>query len=493
MKGMFQKQLRNSGLQEHPFTGEWRNMDYNPFRLKALLRIVLLSLSIFAFFYFLLYLEYFLASSVMFALAVIQIYLLFRYFDRTNRELSRFFNSVKFSDFSQNFMSRDTDDSLKELKASLINVMNQFREARSEKEEQFQYLQTVVKHIGTGLISFKQNGEVELINNSAKKLLNVQDLKNINNLPRSEKGLINNFYSIKSGEKELIKISANGDDQHISMSAIEFKMRGEKYTLVSLQDIKNELERERMANEFEIAHRLQMRLLPKTNPVLNGYSISSVCHPAKEVGGDYYDYIDLKNGKTGIVIGDVAGKGMPAAFYMTLTKGIFQACAEKNDNPADVLMRINNIICKSIAKGSFVTITYAVLDPGSNKVKFARGGHEPMLVYRKNENNIYECKPKGMGIGLDCGEIFNKSIEECEIELAKDDIMFFYTDGLTDLRDKDNNEYGLDQLKKIIIENSHLSSSSLTKAILEDVNSFKGDFLQYDDLTMIAIKNIRDK
>ncbi len=127
-------------------------MVYNPFRVKMLLRIIILSLSIFFFFFFLLYQKIYLMSFVVFILSVVQVYLLFKYFDQTNREISRFFDSIRFSDFSQNFLTKDTDNSLKELKSSLINVMNQFRETRSEREEQFQFLQTVMRNIGTGYI-----------------------------------------------------------------------------------------------------------------------------------------------------------------------------------------------------------------------------------------------------------------------------------------------------------------------------------------------------
>ncbi len=324
-------------------------------------------------------------------------------------------------------------------------------------------------------------------------MLNIPDLKNIQYLPVREKDFIKNLMDPKSGGKELIKLSGEGKEEHLAMSAVEFKMHGEKYTLVSLQDITNELERERMANEFEIAHRVQTRLLPKTDPEIKGYSISAVCLPAKEVGGDYYDYIDLKDGKTGIVIGDVAGKGMPAAFYMTLTKGIFQACAAQDESPKEVLIKLNEIICKSMIKGSFVTLIYAVLDPAANTVRFVRAGHEPLLVYKKKENKIYEFKPSGMGVGLDCGSLFRESIEECEVKLDKDDIIIFYTDGLVDLRNSDNREFDHDRFNKCILKNSLLDAPEFSDAIVQELKNYKGDVNQFDDLTMIAIKSNSDK
>ncbi len=460
------------------------------FRLNLVLRIILLALSIFAVFYVYYDTNFSATFLILCILIVMQIYFLIRYVDVTNRELSKFIESIKYSDFSQSFLNQSLGGSFKGLAASFSNVMNQIQKARSEKEENFQYLQTIVKHIGTGLISFTEDGNVEIANEAAKKLLNVNDIKNIKSLSSVNDELVNALTNIRAGEKELVKIGTNGVIKQLSLYASEFKLRGHNFKLISLQDIRTELERERLLRELEIAHQVQIRLLPKENPSIPGYSINGICLPAKEVGGDYYDFIDLGNSKLGIAIGDVSGKGLPAAFYMTLTKGVFLSHAGVEMSPRKVLIEVNKMLIKTLEPGTFVTMFYAVLDFENNKVTYTRAGHEPAIYFNISKNKIELLRPMGIGLGIKQGEIFEKNIEEKELAFSCGDALIFYTDGFIDARNAQLNDFGRERLLSLVNQNHQKSSLEIINSISKNVLNFGGQSPQYDDMTMISIKKL---
>jgi serine phosphatase RsbU (regulator of sigma subunit) len=419
---------------------------------------------------------------------IYEIVSLFRFADKTNVELARFLNSVKYSDTSQTYISKNFGKSFDELFSVFRNLTNNLSETRSEQEVGDLYLQTIIKHIAIGLITYRKNGEVELMNNAARKLLNVQSLKNINNLESGNRELHKILSTIKAGDKSLVRIDNNGESKILSIFAAGFKLREREFTLVSLQDIKNELERERLSNELEIAHQVQMRLLPDEIPIVKGYAIAALCEPAKEVGGDYYDFIKIGADKIGIVIGDVTGKGLPAAIYMTLVKGIFQSYAENNASPADVLIKINKLFYQIIENGIFVTMLYGILDVKENKFTFSRAGHELPLIYKAAEKKAYSDKTVGMALGFEKGEVFSSSIEEITINLDKGDTVLLFTDGVTEANNKFNEEYGKDRIKDFVEENGNQNSARLLELFHEDVKNFCLGTEQFDDMTIVVIQ-----
>ncbi|HSD64487.1 MAG TPA: SpoIIE family protein phosphatase [Ignavibacteriaceae bacterium] len=424
---------------------------------------------------------------IIIAAIIVQIYLIIKLVDNTNIELSKFILSIKHSDSSQSFPMNKLGGSFRELGSAFTQVMNQINEVRSEKEENFQYLQTVVKHIGIGLISFTENGKIEIINDAAKKLLDVNDIINIKSLLVISPELVNTLENINAGEKTLIPLNQNGNEKQISIYASEFKLRTNKYKLVSLQDIKNELERERLAGELEIAHRVQIRLLPLNEPSIKNYIIKGMCISAREVGGDYYDYINLGNNKLGVVIGDVSGKGLKAAFYMTMTKGIFQSQVESSYSPGEVLKKVNRLLIQTMEKGSFVTMFYGILDYDENSFTYARAGHEPGIYYNKPANKIEILRPAGIGLGLKEGIVFEKNIEDKKIYLNKGDLILLYTDGFNDARNKDNEDYGRERIIKFIERHKNIPGDKFIKALSDDVSEFSEDSPQFDDLTLVTI------
>jgi len=461
------------------------------FQFGLIIRILLLAGSIFLLSYFYFNFTLPVTQIIILAIIVLQVYLLIKYVNVTNYELSKFFNSVKFSDFNRVIMPEKLGPSFKELNKSLSNVITQFQTTRSETEEHFQYLQTVVKQVGTGLISFNENGDITLFNESAKKILNTHELKNIHSFSDISKDLVVSLNSIKTGEKELLKLSTDGRQIHLSIFASEFKLRGKMYKLVSLQDISSELERERLHNELEIARDVQFKMLPKENPVIPGYLISSMCIPALEVGGDYFDFIKLDENKIGIVIADVAGKGLPAAIYMTLTKGAFQSYTGLSDSPKEVLTKLNSLIYDTIERGSFITMFYAVLDYENDKLTFARAGHEPIIYFNNKKEKLSLLKPGGIGLGLEEGKIFSESLEENEINVFDGDSFLFFTDGLTDSKNDKNSDFAMNNLLDVIKEyenkSLYIQPGKLLDKLTSEIKSFRNNIPQYDDMTAIVI------
>ena len=251
--------------------------------------------------------------------------------------------------------------------------------------------------------------------------------------------------------------------------------------------IKRISERERLQKELEIAHQVQMRLLPKESPSIPGCDIAGICIPAKEVGGDYYDFIMMSDKNVGMVIGDVSGKGVPAAIYMTLTKGIFQSHAEENVSPKDVLVKVNSLMYRTIERGSFVSMFYAVLDMERLTLRYARAGHNP-AIYLHGAGESKMLQPQGIGLGLEEGDVFQRVIVEEEITLSKGDLLVFYTDGFTEAMNKNLEEYGEERFFEVVRENEHKSSREIIESVYQDVKSFVKEFPQHDDMTMVVAR-----
>ncbi len=252
--------------------------------------------------------------------------------------------------------------------------------------------------------------------------------------------------------------------------------------------IKRISERERMARELEIARTVQMSLLPKGNPLVEGYDIAGICLPALEVGGDYYDFIQLEQGKIGIAIGDVSGKGVPAAIYMTLTKGILQSHASENSSPAEVLIKLNRQMYLNIERNSFVSMFYAVLDMRKHKIRFARAGHNPAILAQRSTNVSTLLQPRGIALGLEQGPRFQTTLEEHEMPLQSGDVLTFYTDGFTEASNAQGEEFGEQRLENIISSSKLDSANGIIQGVVRSVKTFVGNTPQHDDMTMVVIK-----
>ncbi len=243
-------------------------MVYRRFRFVVIVRVLLISATLYLFFHLLFGTESKLYATILIIGLTIcyQIYALIYYVEKTNRDLNRFLLTIKHEDFSQTFLGLGLGSSFDDLKKGFNEIIRKFHRTRSEKEEHFRYLQTIVQHVGIGLIAFQNDGRVELFNTAAKRLFKLPSLKNISDLKKISKPLMNTLLKMKTGQKALIKIHDNNELLNLAISATEFRMREQNFTLVSLQNIQSELEEK----ELEAWQQL-IRVLTHESPNGNVY------------------------------------------------------------------------------------------------------------------------------------------------------------------------------------------------------------------------------
>lgn len=248
------------------------------------------------------------------------------------------------------------------------------------------------------------------------------------------------------------------------------------------------MELARREEELNIARRVQSILLPREDPDVVGFEIAGTCLPANEVGGDYFDYFQFTDGRFGIAVGDVSGKGVPAAFCMTLTKGFMEVAVFEAREPDIVLMRANKHLRDNLARDTFVTMTYAVLDPESGAVTCARAGHNPPAIVREGAAPEF-VNPSGTALGAATEERFAEIIEPCRLELERGDTLVFYTDGVTEAMNASREQFGeqrlLDTLERL---RDGRSARGMVEALLGEIDRHARDADQHDDITIVVVK-----
>lgn len=246
-------------------------------------------------------------------------------------------------------------------------------------------------------------------------------------------------------------------------------------------------EERRIQQELEAAKSVQQRLLPATVPTFPRVDLAASCVPAFEVGGDYYDFFSLDEHRLGLLIGDVSGKGMSAAFYITLAKGVIVSQIRQVGTPSEILHRVNALLYGVMERGRFISMIYAVLDTRSNEFAYANAGHNP-LIHRQAATGKAQIVPsKGMAIGLDAGNIFAKAVTTHTLKLEENDIVVFYTDGVTEAMNRSVEEYSEERLLHCI-EEAQPTPSDTVSSVLSSVNHFVGRAKQHDDITVVALQ-----
>lgn len=237
------------------------------FRLNIILRVIVLGISITLLFYLILSTSLYASIAVLILIIVYQTYSLIFYVEKTNRDLARFLSAIEHSDFSQTFIDTSLGSSFKNLYQSFNNVILKFQNTRNDKEEHLRYLETVMQHVGIGLISYNQSGDVQFINNSAKRLLKITHLNNISSLNKVSKTLTEKLFNLKAGDKETVKIIDENDFIQLIIYATEFKLRDQKYILVSLQNIQSELEEKEMEAWQQLIRVLTHEIMNSITPI----------------------------------------------------------------------------------------------------------------------------------------------------------------------------------------------------------------------------------
>ena len=258
------------------------------------------------------------------------------------------------------------------------------------------------------------------------------------------------------------------------MGTLGAKLRGQRLE----QEIR---ERERVEQELKVARSIQRASLPKEVPDLEGWKISPFYQPAREVGGDFYDFLELIDGRLGIVVGDATGKGVPAALVMASARSMLRAVAQASYSPGDVLSRVNDALVTDIPTNMFVTCFYAILDPTSGSLTYANAGHD--LPYLHRNDGAEELRARGMPLGLMPG----MGYEVKEITLQAGDGALLYSDGLVEAHDPKGKMFGFPKLRALVAE--HAEERSLEEVLLEELYSFVGEgWEQEDDITLLTLR-----
>jgi len=241
-------------------------------------------------------------------------------------------------------------------------------------------------------------------------------------------------------------------------------------------------ERERIEHELQVARQIQQELLPESIPKPDGWRIAAYYGPAREVGGDFYDFLEFPDGRIGLVVGDATGHGMPAALVMATTRGMLRAVVQSLESPGEVLAKVNEALVADIPSSTFVTCFYAILEPKSGLLRYANAGHD-LPYLRHGSGEAEELRARGMPLGLMAG----MSYEEKEIILAPGDSALFYSDGLVEAHNPKREMFGFPRLGRLVAE--HAEGEPLVDFLMEDLYSFTGEgWEQEDDITLVTLQ-----
>jgi serine phosphatase RsbU (regulator of sigma subunit)/ketosteroid isomerase-like protein len=271
------------------------------------------------------------------------------------------------------------------------------------------------------------------------------------------------------GDKIVEEWSLN-DALDVMLSALEQQMR----------------ERERVEQDLRVARSIQQASLPKEVPQLEGWQIAPYYRPAREVGGDFYDFHPLSQGRLGLVVGDATGKGVPAALVMSTTCGMLQLAAQASESssPGEVLSQVNETLLARIPTNMFVTCFYAILYPKSGRLLYANAGHDLPYLNRSGDDDAEELRARGMPLGLMPG----MSYEEGEVSLGEGNCVLFYSDGLVEAHDPEGEMFGFPRLRALVAE--HGEERSLGDFLMEELYSFVGEgWEQEDDITLLTLRH----
>ncbi len=247
-------------------------------------------------------------------------------------------------------------------------------------------------------------------------------------------------------------------------------------------------EKKRLDHDLEIARDIQRILLPAEAPAINGFQISGINVPARQVSGDYFDYIHVDDERLGVAIADVSGKGVPASLIMAICRSVLRAEAVRNPSPADVLRKVNLQLYPDIKEDMFISMAYLILDHERNGIMLARAGHDAPLLYKQESQTVTPVKSPGMVVGIDSGNVFDRLTADFAIRLERDDCLVLYTDGVTEALNTEGDEFGLERTIQAVRASASNGAPAIVKKLIGDVRNFTGSHPQNDDITLIAIR-----
>lgn len=238
--------------------------------------------------------------------------------------------------------------------------------------------------------------------------------------------------------------------------------------------------------ELDIARKIQSDLIPKHSSKIFNYEITSYYEPAREVGGDYYDIIEAAE-RSYIIIGDISGKGMAAALYMVRVQSILNLLLESSIDVREIIINLKKYFSKNLRREFFLTLSMASVE-SDGSIKISRAGHMPAFWFKSSTKEFQVVCPQGIGIGLNDKGIFEKTLEEVTIKPASKDVLFFYTDGVNESMNIICEQFGDENIKRVIQNNADKPAEEIKSALLKAIIAFRGTALQNDDITFVILK-----
>jgi sigma-B regulation protein RsbU (phosphoserine phosphatase) len=251
------------------------------------------------------------------------------------------------------------------------------------------------------------------------------------------------------------------------------------------------VEKGRMERELQMAHEVQASFLPRETPQVPGWEFAVRWQPAREVAGDFYDFIPLDSGQLGLVIADVSGKGMPAALFMVLARSIVRASVARAPSPADGIAHANRLICADSTSGMFVTLFYALLDPATGEFTYVNAGHNPPLLCQPGDCAGQDQLTPLTRTGMVLGVLEDARFEQHSLRLNRGDLILFYTDGVTDAVDAQGQDFGMERLQRVLLEHRHASAADVVVALERAIGDLVGSAAPFDDVAMVVIKCLK--
>jgi sigma-B regulation protein RsbU (phosphoserine phosphatase) len=246
------------------------------------------------------------------------------------------------------------------------------------------------------------------------------------------------------------------------------------------------VEKGRLERELQVAREVQASFLPQETPQVPGWEFVACWQPAREVSGDYYDFIQIDGGRLGLVIADVVGKGMPAALFMVLTRSIVRASVIGAVSPAEGIAHANQLICADATTGMFVSLFYAHLDPQTGEMTYVNAGHHPPLCYRAQQDELLSLPRTGMMLGV----LADTPFEQRTVHLAPGDFVLSYTDGVTDAIDARERAFGMERLQRTVFDRRHAPTDDILATLERDVQTFCGAGTPFDDIAIVVTKRL---
>jgi sigma-B regulation protein RsbU (phosphoserine phosphatase) len=330
-------------------------------------------------------------------------------------------------------------------------------------------------------------GEMSLFSDDQKRTATVRANSPLRMLEMTRLEFDHLLHRVPDLAYEMVRVLSRRLRESENTTILDLREKNERLSQAyrELQEAQAQIiEKAILDRELAFANRVQQSILPASRPVLGGFEFGMLMTPSRLVGGDFFDFVPLADGKLGIAVADVTDKGVPAAIFMAVVRSLLRGEASRSLSPLKVLRNVNNLLLEMNTEGMFATLLYGVLHPESNEFHYVRAGHEhPLLVSTKGE--IHIPKPQN---GQPLGILPEPDLDEQSCYLEKGSLLLLFTDGVTEEKNSQGSLFGIQRLGEAVIEGRQQPAQAFCDHLFEVLDDFRGTQTQSDDITIVAIK-----